>query len=166
MYPEAFEAGVWLQHDPGLFLACVVVYKLQSRLHWDKHDVGPSVLFPVGQFTGGEMVFPQLNMKLQWVIHYSTIQSLTHYRYAPGNFCIFYSSVIFHKVTLFIPLPQTIEQAADDITPGRIGSVFFFLKASLAILKGKPKGWDYTTAFGRNEGLLASMKRFKNTKAT
>jgi hypothetical protein len=30
--------------------------------------VGPSVSFPVGQFTGGEMVFPQLDLKLQYVI--------------------------------------------------------------------------------------------------
>ena len=65
MYRDAFDAGVWFADDPGPFLGRAIVYKLQGRLHRDKHDVGPSVSFPVGQFTGGEMVFPQLNVKLQ-----------------------------------------------------------------------------------------------------
>jgi len=64
-YQQAFEAGVWFADDPGPFLGRALVYKLQGRLHKDRHDVGPSVSFPVGQFTGGEMVFPQLNVKLQ-----------------------------------------------------------------------------------------------------
>jgi hypothetical protein len=66
-YQDAFDAGVWFADDPGPFLGRAVVYKLQGRLHKDRHDVGPSVSFPVGQFTGGEMVFPQLDTKLQWV---------------------------------------------------------------------------------------------------
>lgn len=65
VYQEAFEAGVWFADDPGPFLGRAVVYKLQGRLHRDRHDVGPSVSFPVGQYAGGEMVFPQLNVKLQ-----------------------------------------------------------------------------------------------------
>jgi hypothetical protein len=67
-YQDTFEAGVWFADDPGPFLGRAVVYKLQGRLHRDRHDVGPSVSFPVGQFTGGEMVFPQLDLKLQYVI--------------------------------------------------------------------------------------------------
>ena len=64
-YSQAFEAGVWLADDPGPFLGRAIIYKLQGRIHKDRHDVGPSVSFPVGQFTGGEMVFPQLDTKLQ-----------------------------------------------------------------------------------------------------
>jgi hypothetical protein len=67
IYQKAFEAGVWFQDDSGPFLGRAIVYKLQGRLHRDRHDVGPSVSFPVGQFTGGEMIFPQLNTKLQYV---------------------------------------------------------------------------------------------------
>lgn len=63
-YREAFEAGVWLSDDPGPFLGRAVIYKLQGRLHKDRHDVGPSACFPVGSFTGGEMLFPQLSAKL------------------------------------------------------------------------------------------------------
>lgn len=65
VYQDAFEAGVWFMEDPGPFLGRAVVYKLQGRLHRDRHDCGPSVSFPVGQFVGGEMIFPQLNVKLQ-----------------------------------------------------------------------------------------------------
>jgi len=66
-YQDTFDAGVWFVDDPGPFLSCAVVYKLQGRLHKDRHDMGPSVSFPVGQFTGGVMVFPQLDTKLQWI---------------------------------------------------------------------------------------------------
>jgi hypothetical protein len=135
-----------------------MVYKLQSRLHRDRHDAGPSVSFPVGQFTGGEMVFPQLNTKLQYVFWHESLKSLTHSRYSPGDFCIFYSSTIYHKVAPFVPLPQTTDQAASNITPGRIGTVFFFPKNSLEILEGKPKRWGYKTAFGKNEHLLTRHK--------
>jgi hypothetical protein len=75
-------------------------------------------------------------------------------RYGPGSVCIFYSSAIFHKVSTFFPLAQTVDQSSEAITPGRIGSVFFFPKDSLDILKGKPKNWGRETNFGRNESLL------------
>lgn len=63
-YRQAFDAGVWLQEDPGPFLGHSVVYKLQSKLHNDGNDVGPSASFPVGSFEGGEMLVPQLKTKL------------------------------------------------------------------------------------------------------
>jgi hypothetical protein len=66
-YEPAFKAGVWLADDPGPFLGRAIIYKLQGRLHKDRHDVGPSVSFPVGQFSRGEMLFPQLKTKLQCV---------------------------------------------------------------------------------------------------
>lgn len=34
-YQSAFDAGVWLQNDPGPYLGCAVVYKLQGLLHRD-----------------------------------------------------------------------------------------------------------------------------------
>lgn len=64
-YREAFDAGVWFEEDPGPFLARAIVYKLQSRLHKDGQDVGPSACFSVGNFEGGEMLFPQLKTKFR-----------------------------------------------------------------------------------------------------
>jgi len=47
----------------------------------------------------------------------------------------------------------------EKITPGRIGSVFFFPRNSLNVLQGKPKRWAYKTAFGRNEDLVTEWKK-------
>jgi len=68
--------------------------------------------------------------------------------------CIFYSSIIYHKVAKFQPSMQTEEQAQQKITPGRIGSVFFFPTASYEILRNKKPGWASRTAFGKNEKLV------------
>jgi hypothetical protein len=76
------------------------------------------------------------------------------HRYEPGHVCIFFSSNLYHKVATFHPKPQTVSQQKEDITPGRIGSVFFFPEPSYAELKDKRPGWAYQTAFGRNEHLV------------
>jgi hypothetical protein len=70
---------------------------------------------------------------------------------------IFYSSEIYHKVNHFIPMQQTLSAQSQDIMPGRIGTVFFFPKASYEILRSKPAGWGHQTAFGRNEHLFQKM---------
>lgn len=57
-YREAFEASIWFSEDPGPFLGCAIIYKLQGCLHKDCQDVGPSVWFLAGSFPGGEMLFP------------------------------------------------------------------------------------------------------------
>jgi hypothetical protein len=62
-YRKAFDAGVWLRDDPGPFLGRAIIYKLQGRLHIDRNDLGPSASFGVGNYTGGEMLFPQLRAK-------------------------------------------------------------------------------------------------------
>ena len=54
----------------------------------------------------------------------------------------------------FTPNAQTVVQAQQAITPGRIGSVFFFPEASYKILEDKSPGWGYQTAFGKNEGIV------------
>lgn len=62
-YAKAFKAGVWMRCDPGPYLGRAIIYKLQGKLHKDRHDVGPSASFGVGLYTGGEMLFPQLGAK-------------------------------------------------------------------------------------------------------
>jgi hypothetical protein len=66
-YRDAFEAGVWLPKDPGPFLGRSIVYKLQGKLHKDQHDLGPSACFGVGDYTGGELILPQLGVKFSYV---------------------------------------------------------------------------------------------------
>ncbi|KAF9470463.1 hypothetical protein BDN70DRAFT_821347, partial [Pholiota conissans] len=131
-YRKAFDAGVWFTDDPGPFIGRAIIYKLQGQLHRDRQDVGPSVCFPVGDYSGGEMLFPQLGSK---------------FTYDPGSVFIFFSSNLYHKVNTFKPKVQTAEQAKVNITPGRIGSVFFFPKQSYKVLKDKPKDWARQTDY-------------------
>lgn len=51
---------------------------------------------------------------------------------------IFIAGHIYHHVSEWEPLAADKD---DTVTPGRVGNVFFFPKASLAELKGKPAGW-------------------------
>jgi hypothetical protein len=57
-------------------------------------------------------------------------------------------------VATFQPNTQTETHAQQAITPGRIGSVFFFPDASYKILEDKRPGWGFQTAFGKNEGIV------------
>lgn len=66
-YREAFDAGAWLREDPSPFLGRAIIYKLQGRLHKDRHDLGPLASFGVGDYTGGEMLLPQLGAKFSYV---------------------------------------------------------------------------------------------------
>jgi hypothetical protein len=68
-YKAAFDAGVWVQEDPGPFLVRAIVYKLQVMPHLDSLDGdGPAVSFPMGSFTGGAMYWPDLQAKLRFVL--------------------------------------------------------------------------------------------------
>jgi hypothetical protein len=62
-FRQAFDAGVWIEEDPGPWLGRAIVYKLQVSLHTDKHDIGPTASFGCGSYTGGEMLVPQLGAK-------------------------------------------------------------------------------------------------------
>lgn len=64
-FQKAFDAGVWLEEDPGPWLGRAIVYKLQGDLHLDGRDCSPTASFPCGYFTGGEMMVPQLGAKLR-----------------------------------------------------------------------------------------------------
>jgi hypothetical protein len=71
-------------------------------------------------------------------------------RYEPGAVCIFYASILYHKVAHFKPTLQVLVRKDEGITPGRIGTVMFFPEASKNLLKGKEKGWGRKTNFGKN----------------
>ncbi|KAJ3500114.1 hypothetical protein NLJ89_g9936 [Agrocybe chaxingu] len=143
IYTEAFEAGCMFEEDPGPFYGRAIIYKLQGELHKDNRDGGPSCSFGVGSYSGGAMYVPQLRAK---------------FRYCPGSMCLFFSSLLHHEVEEFSPGIQTPEMMELGLTPGRIGTVFFFPKLSLHHLKGKPKGWGKRTGFG-NWSNLSTVNR-------
>jgi len=134
-YSVAFTAGASLPDNPSPFLDRAIIYKLQGRLHKNRHNLGPSISFPVGHFSEQAMLFPQLLIKLrsQSACFFLFLFSYTFQKIWPGRFCIFYSSYIYHKVSKIFPNVQTIKQEEQKITPGRIESIFFFLKESYGI---------------------------------
>lgn len=111
--------------------------------------------FLLGNSQGEKWYFRSLKLSYSPFFHSIYFKHIfTSDRYAPGDFCIFFSSTIYHQVAPFEPLPQTRQNAADGVTPGRIGTVLFFPQASLQLLKDKPARWGYRTAFGKNEHLF------------
>jgi len=64
LFTAAFNAGVYDTRDPGPFLGRALVWKLHVDPHVDKGDNGPAVIFNFGNYTGGELYLPDLNLKL------------------------------------------------------------------------------------------------------
>ncbi|KAG1851642.1 hypothetical protein F4604DRAFT_1592270 [Suillus subluteus] len=129
-YRAAFEAGVWVEDDPGPWLGRAIVWKLQVLPHRDGLDGGPTAIFCLGSFSGGECYLPDLNLKLQ---------------YRPGDVLIFLSGDLYHAVGEWKATPGV---SARGITPGRIGNVFFTPADSLRALENRPPRWSKKTAGG------------------
>ncbi|KAJ6497590.1 hypothetical protein C8R45DRAFT_1211451 [Mycena sanguinolenta] len=132
-FETAFKAGVWLHEDPGPWLARAVVYKLQLDIHRDGQDGGPTASFPCGYFKGGAMVFTDLAAKLA---------------YHSGHVCLSLSANLYHATEQWVPVPCPPEVQAQQITPGRVGTVFFTPAKTLETLEGKPEGWMVRTGGG------------------
>lgn len=67
IYEEAFEAGVWEAADPGPWLGRAIVWKLNVLPHRDGLDGGPTAIFCLGRFSGGEAYLTDLKVKLWYV---------------------------------------------------------------------------------------------------
>jgi hypothetical protein len=72
-YRKAFEAGVWVEDDPGPWLGRAIVWKLQVLPHRDGLDGGPTAIFCLGRFSGGECYLPDLHIKLRCVSKLMTL---------------------------------------------------------------------------------------------
>ena len=64
-YTAAFEAGVWESEDPGPWLGRAIVWKLPVQTHMDGLDDGPTAIFNFGNYTGGKLYLPNLQVKLE-----------------------------------------------------------------------------------------------------
>ncbi|KAJ8083275.1 hypothetical protein PM082_009147 [Marasmius tenuissimus] len=128
---RAREAARTVKSTGGCFNSCAIIYKLLVIPHWDNSDTNVSVSFPAGKYKGGYMYLPQLGLVFE---------------YKPGTVIVFRASKIFHTVGHWEALPMTME---DGITPGRIGTVFFFPESSLDEPQGKEPGWALKTNYGR-----------------
>ena len=145
----AFEAGQWVQGDPGPWLGRAIIYKLQGSFHVDDKDEGPTVSFPCGHFFGGEMIPPQLDVKYRCIPPLFVFGSLlTNFSYKAGHICFFESADVFHYVANYT-MPDYYSDR-HNTTPGRIGSVFFNPQLSMKHLQGKAAKWAEKTKYGRH----------------
>lgn len=69
-YKAAFKAGVWMSEDPGPWLRRAIVWKLPVKTHMDGLDEGPTAIFNVGNYTGGDLYLPDLKLKLEYVPYF------------------------------------------------------------------------------------------------
>ncbi|KAG6905514.1 hypothetical protein DXG01_002283 [Tephrocybe rancida] len=127
-YKVAFDAGVWEADDPGPWLGRAVIWKMQVLPHRDGLDQGPAATFPMGYYSGGEMYFTDLGLKLS---------------YGPGDVVISLAGSLYHAVGDWEP-----EVSPSTVSPGRVSHVFFFPKKSFALLEGKPAQWANNTMTG------------------
>jgi hypothetical protein len=74
-YRSAFDAGQFVDHNPGPWLGRVIVYKVQVLLHRDGEDPpdGPGAIFNSGPYKGGCLYFPDLHLKLRLVHQFSVL---------------------------------------------------------------------------------------------
>ena len=147
-YKKAFDAGIWMAEDPGPWLGRAIIWKLPIETHMDGLDDGPTAIFNVGNYTGGDLYLPDLKIKLECVQYHSRQQSTDQMcctRYNPGSLVIFLSGQLYHSVSDWKPGAY---KEGDKVTPGRVGNVFFFPKASFDRLHDKPKNWNWMTRSG------------------
>jgi hypothetical protein len=67
LYRQVFEAGKFQPDNEGAWLARAIVHKLQVDVHRDGLDPSgkPTASFPMGYYSGGELYFPDLGLKLR-----------------------------------------------------------------------------------------------------
>lgn len=131
-YEAAFKAGRWVREDPGPWLGRVHVWKLQVIAHRDGLDAGPTAIFNMGNYEGGEAYLTDLELKLQ---------------YSPGDVLIFLAADLYHVIGPW-HIPQDAKVSAEGLTPGRVGNVFFSPASSLTFLKDRGEGWFKDTLAG------------------
>ncbi|THH26863.1 hypothetical protein EUX98_g7328 [Antrodiella citrinella] len=110
---KAFDRANWIQDileegenvGGGIFVGRVTLYKLQTHLHRDLGDTICAITC-VGQFKGGEAIFPDLDLKLA---------------YNAGDIILFHSQALWHMIAPWAPLPRPNNS---KVIPGRISRVY------------------------------------------
>ncbi|KAJ7021342.1 hypothetical protein C8F04DRAFT_1195587 [Mycena alexandri] len=123
VFPTKYQAmkGIW----------SAVVFKKPVLPHWDDTDFGASVSFGAGNFTGGYLYIPQFELVFE---------------YRPGALAAFYADCIIHSVGDW---KAVCMEKDDEITPGRIGTVFYIPQSSAEALGSREPGWGLKTNYGR-----------------
>lgn len=145
-YRALFKAGCVNSFDASIHIGHALVYKLQGGTHMDKGDDNefPTASSAAGTYTGGEIYFPDLSVKLKSVRAHIFFRLLMFSRYNPGDIVISFTSWLYHKVADWEPL---VGSAGDACTPGRVSQVDFWPAASSELLEPHrhQPGWFATS---------------------
>ncbi|KAF7342725.1 Histone-lysine N-methyltransferase SET9 [Mycena sanguinolenta] len=126
---KIYNAGKIIERPAGCHNARAIVFKLPVLPHWDDTDFGVTVSFPAGNFKGRYLHIPQLNLVFQ---------------YKPTSIAAFFAGCTVHWVDEWKP---KLMEKKDEITPGRIGTVFYIPQPSADVLGDKEAGWGKNTNF-------------------
>ncbi|PBK90549.1 hypothetical protein ARMGADRAFT_1032543 [Armillaria gallica] len=100
MNPGANKDMRWIPENQSCFLGLAMVWKLQVDAHADECDWHLCTITCGGNFMGGTLHLPDLNISLE---------------YKPGDIVIFRSSMLYHSIGEWIP---GIIHKGDPCTPG------------------------------------------------
>ncbi|KAK0185382.1 hypothetical protein F5146DRAFT_937634, partial [Armillaria mellea] len=94
------DAGRWILENQSCFLGLAMVWKLQVDAHADECDWHLCTITCGGNFMGGALHLPDLNISLEYKL---------------GDIVIFRSSMLYHSIREWIP---GIMHKGDPCTPG------------------------------------------------
>ncbi|KAF8181987.1 hypothetical protein K438DRAFT_1601138 [Mycena galopus ATCC 62051] len=124
-------AGQIWKRDSGCHNARAIVFKLPVFPHFDDKDFGVSVSFAAGKYTGAPLYLPQLGLLFE---------------YRPRAMIALYADCTLHSLGDWQAVRM---EEGDEITPGRIGTVFYIPRAAADVLADKEPGWGLKTNYGR-----------------
>jgi hypothetical protein len=124
------------ERQPGFHTGHAVVWKSVVHQHQDGGDSGLCVIFCTGSFTGGYLVFPDLDLV---------------FRYRPGDVILFRSKALYHGVTTWVPTGDINEFG---VTPGRVAHVLYTKASAIEQAKDQLPGWARTTNMGREPDIV------------
>ncbi|KAK0464270.1 uncharacterized protein EV420DRAFT_1637834 [Desarmillaria tabescens] len=135
---RAAKAGWWVQGIQSCFLGLATVWKLQVDAHLDEKDYEVCVITCGGEFHGGELYLPDLDVCFEWSIFLLAV-SLTlltwpSSRYNPGDIVIFRSPYLYHTIGPWEPLTMVSESKT---MPERVSWVRFTHSDTVNYLKGR-----------------------------
>lgn len=117
-------AGRWIPENRSCFLGMATVWKLNVDAHIDRNDWSICALTCGGNFAGGRLHLPDLNVT---------------FRCKPGDIVIFRSNLLYHAIGEWLP---GIMNEGDACTPGRVSWVRFTHKKVVDRFKGNPGSWN------------------------
>lgn len=126
--------------NAGCTVGLATVWKCQVAPHIDRHDWELCVIVCGGNYSGGHLYLPDLDLCLEYGF-FSDFKSpylYFIYRYKPGDIVIFRSPYLYHGIGPWEPGPML---PGHTCTPGRVSWVHFTHEDVVEHMVGKEPGY-------------------------